>query len=339
MTFLVVNDDDVALLRFTCDLFFVEESPLYYLEAEKREPSDFGTAYERLQHAGVVDPSAFRITDDALNRLAPITECDGRILHLVRRGSKTVHQQDYYLLEGIAVRFIDGGHRHTHGLGQDFDQDEFVDYLGRRFVPRKSTGDRMDVRLSPAEAATLAALCKRQQRAKDARAIELSRAEVQGLLDDGGGTQVGRTRSSGANLKSVLGVRTFERSKDTARPQRMGWHDDPVWDGALAGLVQKGLFRINARAHLEPSLGLRQLMWGLGQSTRHTLVRYDFGDDEWFMRETTLVPVDGSLFRVGIAQAGQVVLEELNGERLRTALSDAVGRLPQATRVKAHTTR
>ena len=57
-------------------------------------------------------------------------------------------------------------------------------------------------------------------------------------------------------------------------------------------------------------------------------MRYDFGDDEWLMRESTFLPVDGSLFFIGPRKGG-IALEELDGDRLRVMLQEAVGRLPK----------
>ena len=73
MSYLALTDDELALLRFTCDLFFVEESPLYVLEQRHQEPADSAKAYHALVERGVIDPHGFRITDDALNRIAPVT--------------------------------------------------------------------------------------------------------------------------------------------------------------------------------------------------------------------------------------------------------------------------
>ena len=38
------------------------------------EPADYAKAYHALVERGVIDPHGFRITDDALNRIAPVTE-------------------------------------------------------------------------------------------------------------------------------------------------------------------------------------------------------------------------------------------------------------------------
>ena len=65
----------------------------------------------------------------------------------------------------------------------------------------------------------------------------------------------------------------------------------------------------------------------LNQEESHTFVRYDFGDDEWFIRESTLIPTDGSLYWIGVSDEGLVNVKELDGARLRSTLTAAVGPL------------
>ena len=80
---LTLTDDELALLRFTGDLFFVDESPLVHVDRSAREPADYAGTYKGLVDRGVIDPHGFRITDTSLNQLAPVTECDARIVHLI----------------------------------------------------------------------------------------------------------------------------------------------------------------------------------------------------------------------------------------------------------------
>ena len=141
MAFLSLSDDELALLRFTCDLFFVQESPLWSLDAAQREPRDYEAAYRSLVEKEVVDPHGFRVTDAALNRLAPLTECDARVVHVQKPPAGKIEQRDYFLLDDIAVQYAsaDG----MHAIGEDKDPDELVAHLARRLVPRRSGGDRL----------------------------------------------------------------------------------------------------------------------------------------------------------------------------------------------------
>jgi hypothetical protein len=103
---------------------------------------------------------------------------------------------------------------------------------------------------------------------------------------------------------------------------------DAAWDGALASLLEKGVFR-RTRDGLVLRPGLVELVRGLARHERHTFVRYDFGDDEWLMRETTFVPTEGGLFYVGTHPEGGMRLMELDGEQLRAGIHAAVGPPPR----------
>ena len=57
---------------------------------------------------------------------------------------------------------------------------------------------------------------------------------------------------------------------------------------------------------------------------RHTLVRTDFREDDWLVRELTLLPVDGSLFVIAPTRGG-FRIAELDGDALYSVLRDATG--------------
>lgn len=327
MSILVLSDDDVALLRFTCDLFFVEESPLYAFEQEQREPRDYEGAYHALVEKGVIDPHGFRITDDVLNRIAPVTECDARVVHLVHDETGAIDQTDYYLLDEIAVRFQqrvdDGSTRHV--VGVDMDLDELVEHLARFFVPRRAGGDRVDVALSPLEFLALTLLLGpvRLEKRRGGREDPTRRV----ALDDAR-KLLGKPPTEEQLIPGAAGLVHVQKRGGQKPVRTDGLVGDPTWDAAVQGLVDKGVYRHDAKGHalvLRP--GLYDFVHGLQANRRHTFVRYDFGDDEWFMRETSFVPVDGGLFYVGPRREGGLRILELDGEGLRTSLYNAVGPL------------
>lgn len=325
MSFLSLTDDEVALLRFTCDLFFVEESPLLFLENERREPADYEATYHALIGKRIISATDFRVTDDALNRIAPITECDARVVYVGALVDREVDEADFYLLDEIAVQYVRGSA--AHAFGPDLDAGELVDFIARRMIPRRATGDRIDFTLSPTEFLALSHLMQSQHAQRG-----IPRRELRALLG----------RAPSANVLSgtaaMLQVLTPRRTDPTMR--RGGGENlsgDLTWDDALHNLVDKGALTIDAE-HVRIRPRLLELMAQSARVDRHTIVRYDFGDDEWFMREATFLALDGALLWLTTRPDGRVDVRELDGGGLRTALTDAVGPLPrslEAARVPA----
>jgi hypothetical protein len=100
-------------------------------------------------------------------------------------------------------------------------------------------------------------------------------------------------------------------------------------EAALAGLVQKGLV-LTTQAGIELRPAVRALALGLTERNRHTFVRFDFADDEWFVRETSFLALEGSLFGLTADPAdGLIQVTELDGRRLEAWLSRAVGPMPE----------
>ncbi|MBI1949106.1 MAG: hypothetical protein HYS27_25685 [Deltaproteobacteria bacterium] len=308
MSFLALSDDELALMRFTCDLFFVEESPLYYLDESQREPADYAAAYHALVGRGVIDPHGFRVTDDALNRIAPVTECDGRLTHVVHHADGTSTASEQWLLDEIAVSYEKVADRHV--FGPDRDQDEVVENLARRFVPRRAAGDRVQLTLSAIEMLALGQLLEavKGEARRDLALAAVKRAFTKPPPAD--------QRPPSAPLLPM--------ARRPMRARTGAIVDDAVWDDALRGLIEKGAV-VHGGAAVWLANGLLDLATRpLGD--RHTLVRTDFGDGDWFVRETTFVPVEGSLFFLG-PRGGGIAVEELDGDRLRAALIEAVGPL------------
>jgi hypothetical protein len=308
-SFLALSDDELALLRFTCDLFFVAESPLWEFETTPREPADTDATYRTLVDRGVVDPHGFRITDAALNRIGPVTECDARVVHIETDDHGDVTQEDHWLLDEIAVHYdvqeTEAGRRHV--FGPDLDAEALVARLGRRFQARRAGGERFDVTLSSLEVlATSLLLASPALRAHRSIADDELRVALARLPADDVGLPVG-----GVHAVTLLAK---------ARPK-----ESRGVEGIIRALVDKGVLLRTAGGFGVP--GALLALVGFGGRRRHTIVRTDFRDDDWLVREVTLLPVDGSLFSILPARGGFRVVE-LDGDALRETLFAAVA--PQA---------
>ena len=312
---LALSDDEIALLRFTCDLFFVEESPLWSFEANPREPADYDGSYRALVDRGVIDPHGFRITDDALNRIAPVTECDARIVHLEYDDDGNVAQDDHWLLDEIAVLHethdTPAGTRHV--FGPDLDAEALVARLGRRLLVRRAGGDRFDATLTPAEILATSLL------------LSTSAAQArQAISDDAVRTALSRIPPDDAVLPAA-GVHAVSLLAMTKQKEPRSV------DAIVRALVDKRvLHRTSGGLRIDGALASLQ---GFGGRRRHTIVRTDFREDDWLVREVTLLPVDGSLFVIAPARGGFRVAE-LDGDALRDVLYAAVA--PQVPGARPH---
>ncbi|MBL93079.1 MAG: hypothetical protein CMH56_14860 [Myxococcales bacterium] len=326
MSHLQLTDDEIALLRYTCDLYFVEESPLFFLESEKRVPEDLTNSYRQLEQKRVVDPSTFQITDPALDQLAPVTECDARVVHLQKRENQDTRLIDYYLLDEIAVKYRNEDTGHL--MGVDMDTDELVAFLARRLVPRQSSGDLLLVDLTPLEIIALAQLSA-PLRTNPQAPIVTDPERLPALAN----THAKEADPKGQDntFLGVLGVRTLPQNHNPKTDAMPKSHEE-VWQLALEGLFAKGLLKRWDNG-VKLNTAFKRFVTALHQKERHVFVRYDFGDDEWFIRESTLIPTDGSLYWVGMSDDGLVTIKELDGDRLREVLNTAVGPL-----AKKHTT-
>ncbi len=331
MAYVSLTTDELALLRFTCDLHFVEESPLWPLEADPRMPASGDETYAKLTARNIIDPHTFRLTDDALNRIAPVTECDARVVHICH-GNDGAEQNDYYLLDEIAVRFISGDlddateDARPHLFGDDFDDAELVEHFARRVLPRRAAGDLVDVTLRPIEMLALSLLAAAFRKDRNAALDANAARHLLGAPPNDASDKRSHTLETAflpRRRRSMPGEKR-ERPATEVRA-KVG---DPIWDEALEGLVHKGVVVVtDDKIRLRPALA--DLVRSIGKSPRHSFVRYDFGDDEWLVRECTLLPVDGSLFELTQDAQGQSRIRELNGEGLRVALMSAVGPLPR----------
>jgi hypothetical protein len=185
-----------------------------------------------------------------------------------------------------------------------------VEQIARRLIPRRADGDMLDVSLSPQELLAFSLLTRARRRPP-----LVPRREVKALL--------GRAPAvpPAAPLSAFAPRRSDPRLRRTPVTSMTG---DAVWDAALSGLLAQGLLREEGDA-LAPRARAVDLFEGLAQVDRHTVVRTDFVDDEWLLRETTFLPQKGALVAIASDADGRVRVRDLDGTTLRSALREAIG--------------
>jgi hypothetical protein len=312
---LALSDDDIALLRFTCDLFFVEESPLWAFESSAREPDDYDASYRALVERGVIDPHGFRMTDGALNRVAPVTECDARVVHLEVDGDGGVFQEDHWMLDEIAVTYerVETPQGVRHVFGPDLDAEALIARVGRRLVPRRAGGDRFDATLTPFEVMAVSLLLEAKSTATTTSAISEDefRMALAKIPPD-----------EAPLLAPALPAKTLLALTKPREPRTA--------DDVLRSLLEKRVLVREGRS-LRLTGALQDLRTP-SHRRRHTIVRTDFRDEHWLVREVTLFPAAGSLFVVAPARGG-FRLADLDGDSLREVVAAAVA--PQGPGARA----
>src|SRR3954468_10103234 len=101
---LKLSDDEIAFLRYTCNIFFLPESPLYGFEAEKREPKLFGATHDALVKKGLIDAETWRGKEDALLAVQTVAECDARVLWQRYAEEKRL-VRDFYVASGVCTEY------------------------------------------------------------------------------------------------------------------------------------------------------------------------------------------------------------------------------------------
>jgi len=248
-----------------------------------------------------------------------------------------------YGFDAFTQRLFNNG----FGLGHDAfvsgDHDELIRHLGRTFAPRRSKGDYAQVELSTAEYLVFALLAQdvRGQGSDD----RMSLAEiVQALTSLGFHTPSAASepaptpmrahalRGSASVAADPTGVFASPSDESTAiaRPGSLktSLPSDPSWEALLGQLESKGVIRRDKLGHPQLKPAYHELARALGEQGRTSFVRFDFIDEDWLIRETSLLPVEGGLFFLGPTPEGHIALRELDQERLELALRAAVGPLP-----------
>ena len=71
--------------------------------------------------------------------------------------------------------------------------------------------------------------------------------------------------------------------------------NEEAWKKAFQGLLAKGILK-KWDGLIKVNNAFKTFFFSLEKNECQTFVRYDFGDDEWFVRESTLIPTEGSLY-------------------------------------------
>lgn len=315
----MLSRDELHLLRFTCELSADEESPLGPVRALEDEGA-LEHAARSLIARGLVDVATLRPHREVVRRLLIVSRPDARVVLMRSDGGGARRELDLYQRAGAFVPYKRRGERHVLGKPRDFEA--VAEEVLRALPTRRSFGDYVDFSLGPTEyfafsllAGDLAGKVKTGAAEPDA-----DRSTIRNLGLGPGGFDVPLSvglGDEGTPIHQLLSKLPVERGRSV--PGRQDW------DRAIAALLDKELITRHGDGYrLRPFL--HDLAIGLALRHRVVLTRFDFGADDWIVRDATLVPVPGSLFLVRAVREGAIRIVELDkdsvGSTVRFAIED-----------------
>lgn len=309
---LILARDELHLLRFTCELSAEEESPLGPMRALEDEGALAGAARSLIERS-LVDRGTLRPHREVVRRLLIVSQPDARIVLMRSDRGGARRELDFYERAGAFVAYKKRTDRCSIGRPRDFD---FVfEELLRLLPARRSFGDFVDVQLGAVEYFAFSLLAgdlagkKRPEGRDDStlRNVALGpggQVELQTQLGD-----------EGTPIHQLLSRLPVERGRTT--PGRGDW------DRAIQTLLDRELINKTGDGYqLRPYL--HDLAMGLALRHRVVLTRFDFGAEDWIVRDATLIPVPGSLFLVRAVKEGAIRIVELNRDTLAAAVKYAI---------------
>lgn len=297
--------DELACLRLALELYGDEHCP--FGEVAQIDADRLEVATRSLVRKGLVDKKGFRPDRDLTRRLLVLSEPDARVVLLAAGPASAEQQLNAYERTGVLVTHARPGDRHR--IGPVLEPREVFEDLHRRFIPRRSTGDFIDLSLNPAEHFGFMSFAAELALGAQRPAVitgEIPISPIDSTLDG-----------------AVLGPDKRLAVKGT--PGQLPVPTGPEWKAALRSLEAKDVVREQQDGfHLNGYL--RDLAVGLVHETRYVLTRFDYAGSDYDSRDVTLVPVPGSLFSLSHTPEGGLRLRELDAPGLQSALHEVVDR-------------
>ncbi|MBI4816160.1 MAG: ESX secretion-associated protein EspG [Deltaproteobacteria bacterium] len=325
-----LSPEEVDFLRFTCDLYADEESPLGPVPALE-DTELIHRAARSLVDRGLADTKTLRPDRDLLRRLLIVSQPDARIV-LTRssgRRAEPLRVLDAYERAGALVRYQRRGEQHLLSPAEEYDG--IFDEIRRQFAPRRSTGDFVDFTLTTAEYFAFSILAgDLSERAAARPSVRTEPLTVKNLGVNSLGPEVAVSKGladEGTPIHNVL-----ERLPLEDKAVKVPSKED--WDAALTSLEKKEiLVRTKRDATLRPYL--HDLASGLAARRRLVLTRFDFGAEDWFVRDATFIGVPGSIFLLRATQGQGIRVVEVDSKELDRTIRQVTEPLGSSETIEA----
>jgi hypothetical protein len=288
-----LSDEELAFFRMTCDLFPTPESPLAAVDAELA-PEDVERIFAEVEKKGLLNSQRSGASPQMLDRLEAVSECSARVL--VRFGGDARVTRDWYVASGTGVEYRE--EEDGYAFGDPRSESALAVELAQLF---RTTSDvkTKKLHMSAGEYLVFAVF------ARDVRA----RPEPGPKNDDA------------MSIDEVLAYFDEPENKYLRTPS------DDSWQQAVTSLAAREVLVKEAGGHaLHPSL--HALAREIVADHQHTVMRFDFLDDQWLVREVSLYPTEKTVYRLGTEADGSVVIQELSSAALADTLAGVVSTLP-----------
>jgi hypothetical protein len=315
---LILSGEEVLFVRLASALSSDDESPLEALAAPPPEPI-LERSGRALFDRRLLDGKTMRPHREVLRRLLVVAQPDSRIVLLRAGAGQGERLMDLYGRSGAFVRYAKTADKFR--FGPPLEILDVLDEVVRIFSPRRSTGDFVDLRLTPHESFAFTFLASElvaglRNGAMIARLLRTPppARKQSALLDH---SIDGAMVLSGKRISRLSPALFGEDALASPVPS------DIEWIGALEGLLKKDVIYASGDGfELRPYL--RDLAIGLMTQNRHVLTRFDFGARDWVVRDVTFVPVSGSVFSVRATREGGMTVKELDARGLNDGVRKAI---------------
>jgi hypothetical protein len=290
---LELSEDELAFFRLSFDVFPTPESPLRYLDDRDSEPSDVAHTFAALQTRGLLSSNGAGASEAVRDRLTPVAECSARV-RVTARMPDEKRVRDFYIAGTSAVEY--GATKESHHFGPARSETALAGELAQQFKTAPE-GVSRSVRMSPGDYLVFAVFARDLRSApEDAPNDVMSIDEVLAYFE--------------------------EPEHHTARMP-----DDEAWQASVKSLAQQRV--LVERPHgYELHSSLHALAREIVADHQHNIVRFDYLDDQWLVREVSLFPTPDSVYRLGTEPDGSVLIQELTASSLADVLANVVGTLP-----------
>lgn len=291
-----LSDNELAFFRLSCDLFPTPESPLRFLDEEDREPDDVEAVFSALSSRGLLNSTGAGASTDLADRLRAVSECHARVRATVRTGTRAT-TRDFYLTDETVVEYH-RDERALHVLGPPRAEGSLAAELARTLHAAESTR-LAPLRMSASDYLVFAVF------ARDVRATP----------------NADESANASMSIDEVLSYFDEPEARVVRTP------NDDTWQASVESLAASGVLVPRADGYALHS-DLHALAREVVADHQYSIVRFDFLDEQWLVREVNLYPAAEAVYRLGSEPDGSVAIEELSADVLVDVIAEIVTSLP-----------